>query len=77
MRLIYELPEIPGTELSIIIAEVGSLDDNDVLHLNAKQQAGGALLFGDAKDGSRMAIPNYVEVAQFDVVFHAIDWLKG
>eukprot|EP00760_Papus_ankaliazontas_P036044 PhM_4_TR8160/c0_g1_i1/m.12171/K02519/infB, MTIF2; translation initiation factor IF-2 len=76
LRLVYAIPEVDGTQLVIISTEVGSFTDSDLVQLSGRQTPSGVLLFGDVRDDSRMQVPDYVDVQRFDVVFHAIEWLK-
>eukprot|EP00759_Apiculatamorpha_spiralis_P020953 PhF_6_TR26118/c0_g1_i1/m.36955/K02519/infB, MTIF2; translation initiation factor IF-2 len=76
LRLIYDLPEVPGTVLKIVQTEVSALCDTDIIQISSQQQPGVFILFGDVKDTTRLGLPDFIEVSRHDVVFHAIDFLK-
>jgi small GTP-binding protein len=76
MRLLYELPPLEGVRLNIKGAEVGGINDYDVLGLMGKQQPGGVLVFGQTQNSNRLELPEFIEVHYCQVVYHGIEWVK-
>lgn len=76
LSLLYSLPQIDGVTLSMKYAEVGGPDDSTVGIMMGMQQRGAVLIFGKVQSRNHMDFPSRVEIFQFDVVYHGIEWLK-
>lgn len=75
LALVYALPSLDEVHLVVRVTEVGGLTDHDVLMANNQKKCA-ILIFGDAPDQNRVAVPSYIEVNRFKVVYHGIQWLK-
>jgi translation initiation factor IF-2 len=76
LSLLYALPQLDGVHLAMKYAEVGGPDDSTVGIMMGMQQAGAVLIFGKVQSRNHMEFPSRIEVFQFDVVYHGVEWLK-
>ena len=76
LRMVYELPKLPGIALQVKITEVGGLRDADIAIAGGTNQPGAFLVFGKCRDDYFMSIPSYMHEIRFDVLYHGIETLK-
>lgn len=76
LKMVYDLPKLPGLALQVKITEVGGLKDADIAIAGGTNQPGAFLVFGKCRDDFFMSIPSYMHEIRFDVLYHGIEALK-
>eukprot|EP00744_Colponema_vietnamica_P017590 GILI01024739.1.p1 GENE.GILI01024739.1~~GILI01024739.1.p1 ORF type:complete len:562 (-),score=61.01 GILI01024739.1:75-1550(-) len=76
LKMVYDIPKLPGLALQVKITEVGGLKDADIAIAGGTNQPGAFLVFGKCRDDYFMSIPSYMHEIRFDVLYHGIETLK-